>query len=631
MTALIAVVYSKNGWRRSFRRRQTRFVDCTYRSVSSRNPRGTNSDNLRSTRNNSTVNRRVPSHLRLHVEDSSSHRTSIHSKFQSQDEIAACLQAFAQATGWGVRSTSNKQIRQADENGDAVPSKSPSFKSGFRLDEEKSKATPRRNADSSNEDSDGSASVPRWKLVDAAPMDGILSANDLQHFPTVTLENAEMLMATIERLVDRLEKTEAALRRQEAELATNVSVSRSPNEQEELADRLQSIIASSGKSIGSSAAAIYLLDDTTSSLKLRSAWGLPAYKLTEPSRELRGSLPDLEALLGNAVLLENIQAMPEWPSPEDFASAIVVPIGSQTMPHGTIWFWSDTTRKHSAVEIEIANLAAGRVMSELEHSLLGSEAKVAKQLRKQLDDAGNAQAARLPDLQPVHADFDISGWTFQDGGLGGGFHQWDLTPQEMIVAAVGSATSKGPQGALVSTCVQSSIKTLWPNQHSPSQIVRSAGDVLWGVDDADWTASSALFQLNPETGHGSVCLAGHVQAFIVSQRGFRPIGTPAPKLACQPDAVYSNQRFVLQAGEVLLAFSDTVIHEINLLEPKQRRDKRSQCKALNQNEILQGVRRLIAEPASEIAAHLARMLPSLATSSRTGDRSLIVLKNLRKS
>jgi hypothetical protein len=282
MTALIAVVYSKNGWRRSFRRRQTRFVDCTYRSVSSRNPRGTNSDNLRSTRNNSTVNRRVPSHLRLHVEDSSSHRTSIHSKFQSQDEIAACLQAFAQATGWGVRSTSNKQIRQADENGDAVPSKSPSFKSGFRLDEEKSKATPRRNADSSNEDSDGSASVPRWKLVDAAPMDGILSANDLQHFPTVTLENAEMLMATIERLVDRLEKTEAALRRQEAELATNVSVSRSPNEQEELADRLQSIIASSGKSIGSSAAAIYLLDDTTSSLKLRSAWGLPAYKLTEP-------------------------------------------------------------------------------------------------------------------------------------------------------------------------------------------------------------------------------------------------------------------------------------------------------------------------------------------------------------
>ncbi len=590
-----------------------------------------NSDFLRSIRNNFTVNRRVPSYLRLHVEDSSSNRTSIHSKFQSQDEIAACLQAFALATGWGVRSTANKQIREADENGEAVSGKNAGFKPGFRVDEDKRKAAQPRNNNASSENRGASSQGPRWKLIDAAPMDGIMSANDLQHFPTVTLENAEMLMATIERLVDRLEMTEAALRRQEAELATNVSVTRGPDEQEELADRLQSIIASSAKSIGSSAAAIYLLDDTTSSLKLRSVWGLPAFKLAEPARDLRGSMPDLEALLGNAVLLEDIQAMPEWPSPEDFASAIVVPIGSQTMPHGTLWFWSDTARKHSTVEIEIANLAAGRVMSELEHSLLGSEVKVAKQLRKQLHDAGNAQAARLPDFQPVHKDFDINGWTFQDGGLGGGFHQWDMTPQEMIVAAVGSASSKGPQGALVSTCVQSSIRTLWPTQHSPSQIIRSAGDVLWGVDDADWTASTAVFQLNPETGHGAVCLAGEVQAFIVSQRGFRPIGVQAPKLAYQPDAVYSNQRFVLQAGEVLLAFSDTVIREINLLDPKQRRDKRSQCKALNQNEILQSVRKMITEPASEIAAHLARMLPTVHPTSKLGDRSLFVLKNVRKS
>ncbi len=179
-------------------------------------------------------------------------------------------------------------------------------------------------------------------------------------------------------------------------------------------------------------------------------------------------------------------------------------------------------------------------MSELEHSLLGSEVKVAKQLRKQLHDAGNAQAARFPDFQPLHSDFDINGWTFQDGSLGGGFHQWDLSPQEMIVAAVGSATAGGPQGALVSTGVQSTIRTLWPNGMSPSQITSNAADVLWGADDADWTASSALLQMNPESGHGNICLAGSVQAFIISQRGFRPIGSTAPKLALQPDAVYQS-------------------------------------------------------------------------------------------
>jgi serine phosphatase RsbU (regulator of sigma subunit) len=570
------------------------------------------------------VNRRVPSYLRLHVEDSNAERSSLHSKFEAKDEVAACLQAFALATGWGVRSTQGKQFRSADENGEAVPSASPFQKSGLRVDELKP-ATEARHGSSIAKESSSS----RWRLIDASPMDGILSADDLKHFPTVTMENAEMLLGTIARLVDRLERTENALRRQEAELATNVSVTRGSDEQEELADRMQSILASSGKSIGASAAAMYLLDETTSQLKMRSNWGLPASKLIEPARALQGAIPDLEALLGNAVLLEDIQAMPEWPSPEDFASALVVPIGSQTMPHGTIWFWSDKPRKHTSTEIEVANLAAGRVMSELEHSLLGSEVKIAKKLRKQLDDAGNAQAARLPDFQPLHRDFDINGWTFQDGVLGGGFHQWDLNPQEMLVAAVGSATVGGPQGALVSSGLQSTIRTLWPSANNPSQIMQKAADVLWGADESDWSASTALMQMNPESGHGSICLAGDVQAFIVSLRGFRPVGSVAPKLALQPDATYSNQRFVLQAGEVLVAFSDTVVHELSLLDPKNRRDRRSQCRALNQNEILQSIQKLIGESAAEIAAHLARLLPTLSPNRVGNDRSLIILKNKR--
>ncbi len=222
--------------------------------------------------------------------------------------------SFRFSHGWGVRSTAAKQLRPSDSRDEAVPSPQPLLKPGIRRDAEQS-----RSGQSVGSQPDA-AGASRWRIVDAAPMDGILSADDLAHFPTVTLENAEMLLSTIERLVDRLEKTENALRRQEAELATNVSVTRGSNEQEELADRMQSIIASSAKSIGASAAAIYLLDDSTSSLKMRSTWGLPAIKLADPARPLRGSMPDLEALLGNAVLLEDIKAMPEWPSPEDFAS-----------------------------------------------------------------------------------------------------------------------------------------------------------------------------------------------------------------------------------------------------------------------------------------------------------------------
>jgi sigma-B regulation protein RsbU (phosphoserine phosphatase) len=579
----------------------------------------------------SNVNRRNPSHLRLHIEDTTLNQAAVHAKFQAMDEVAAVLQAFAQATGWGIRSTANRQWQtEGRDQQSAPPLRLPAGKdtggiaapgqSGSKVDGEGTSRMRPRKVETTH--------PPRWKLVDAAPMDGILSANDLAHFPTVTLEHADHLLAAIEGLVHRLETVEEALRRQEAELATSVSVSRGPNEQQELADRMDGIIASSGKSIGASAAAIYLLDEATSSLKLRACWGLPTTRLAAAARPLRGSLADLEALLGNAVLLEDCEAMPEWPSPEDFASALVVPIGSTSMPHGTLWFWSDQPRKHTTIEIEIANLASGRIMSELEHSLLGNEAKVAKQLRQKLNAAGNAQAARFPSPQALHADYEISGWTFQDEALGGGFHDWDMNPQEMMVVAVGSAASRGPQGALVATAVQSTIRTLWPSGQSPSQIMKNASDVLWGADDADWTASAAIFQLNPGTGYGSVCLAGEVQAFIVGDRGFRPLGSPTSRMALRPDTAYASQRFVLQPGEVLLAFSDNVIQEMTLTDPASRRSRKSQCKALNQNEILQSVRRLVGQSASDIAAHLARLLPSVAPqASGVGDRSLVVIKH----
>ncbi len=457
-----------------------------------------------------------------------------------------------------------------------------------------------------------------------------MSADDLAHFPTVTLELAEQLLTAFEAVVERLEKAENAVRRQEAELATGVSVVRNPNEQQELADRFESILAGVcgidrrfGRSRLSARRDNVESEDAT-------AWGLPVSKLADPPRPLRGALADLESLLGNAVLLEDIQAMPEWPSPEDYASAVVVPIGSSTMPHGTIWFWSDRPRKHTATEVEVANMAAERIMSELEKSLLGDEAKQAKRLRKELDAAGQAQAARLPDDQPLHRDFQTAGWTFQDCSLGGGFHDWDMTPNGLITLGVGSASGSGPQGALVATTVQSTIRALWPMSATPSQILAKSSDVLWGCDEADWSASAALFQINPETGYGSVATAGKVQAFIVSSRGFRPLGNPSPRLASRPDSVYSCQRFVLQPGEALIAFSDTVVQMPAAYDRSNQRERRSVAKMLDQNGLLQAVRQSIDADAAEIAAHLARLLPSISPHSQGYDRSLVVLKNIRK-
>lgn len=551
------------------------------------------------------MKRRYPSHLRLHVEDSihaNEPSTAARSNFLSgieYDEVQGVLAAFTQATNWSVHELTGSEASKSKGKQSAADKKG-----------------------------------NRWRLIETIVQDGVLDVGEMDDLPLVSMNRAQQLLSSIEKLVNRLEIAEETVRQQGAELATAVGVTSHSDRQRETADRLESILDSVCRSIGAVAGAIYLLDDETTTLKLRSCIGLPSNRLTAPPRELRGSLADLEALLGNAVLLSDIEMMREWPSPEPFASALVVPIGSTTMPHGTMWFWSDKTRSYSATEIEVANLAAGRVMSEIEHSILGQEIHQSRAIQKQLDAASLTQASMLPDSQVLHEDFDVNGWTYQNDGIGGGFHHWDVNPQEMMTLALGNANQRGPDGALVATGIQSIMRSMWSRGGNPASILRSMNDTMWAIQETDWTASTGLIQINPKTGYGTMCLAGDIQSFIVSYRGFRPIGTQNPKVGQFPDTTFNVNRFYLQPGEILLAFTSGVLAPSpnRICSKGVTQNKPVMYPTLDQNALLQIVRDMSDEKAGDITGFLARTLPTFDRDQSTGlDRSLILIKNVRKA
>lgn len=556
------------------------------------------------------MKRRFPAHLRIHSEehacsaDGTVGRSRDATGRRDLDEVDACLRAFAEATSWGV-----------------VPQNA-----GVSVGSDAPNSLKRR------------WQGRQWKLVDNIVRDGLLDEIDLVAIPSVPMEKAQDLLLAIERLVERLDRSEEVIRRQEAELATAVLVTSHPDRQKETADRLESILESTSRSIGSVAAAVYLLDDSTSNLKMRSCFGLPRKKLATPPRELRGSLADLESLLGNAVLLSDIDMMPEWPSPEPFGSALVVPIGTTSMPHGTIWFWSDKPRSFSPTEVEVANLAAGRVMAEIEQSILGHEVTRSREVQKQIDTASLTQASMLPDTQILHEDFDISGWTHQNHGLGGAFHHWEIIPNGMMTFAIGQAAHSGPEGSIVATSAQSMIRTLWNQGSHPAQILRTINDLHWSMVEADWKIALSLLQFNPVTGYGSLCNTGDMQSFIVSSRGFRPIGNAQPLVGAQPDSQFNPSRFILQPGEILVSYTPQLFRPLTLdPSPTARRNanqttEKKQQKPLDQTGLLNIVRDLCDESANDIAGYIARLLTQPSSDAKPErDRSLILIKNIRKA
>lgn len=181
---------------------------------------------------------------------------------------------------------------------------------------------------------------------------------------------AEQLGTLVANLISNRARLERALSEREAELAMGVPIVAHPRATSHLAERLAAVLCGGAESLGCKAAAMYLLDDQTSELKLRSEWGLGMAKLAEPARPLAGALADLEALCGHAVVLEEEVLMDLWKVPQPCGAAICVPISGPASVLGTLWFYCAAPRKFTATETNLAEILAGRLAAELDREAL---------------------------------------------------------------------------------------------------------------------------------------------------------------------------------------------------------------------------------------------------------------------
>lgn len=524
-----------------------------------------------------------PGHLKLHVGENAEELQSAAAGQQAY-LLESLYSAFADATGWRVR-----PVAPAGHLNCSAPGARGCPPVEQKLPIEK-----------------------RLTLVSDIPIDGMLDIAD--DFNVTSEQTAWQLLVQIDGLVQSLANAEAAILRQEAQLASSIGVNIRPDESEALAGKLQETLHRAVVQTASDAAAIYLLDENTSALKMRSCWGLPTSALSKVARPLRTSMADLEALLGNAVLLENTDLAKEWGCPEDFSAALCLPIGSPTMPHGTLWLWSESVRDFSPDDIESAKAATEKVLVDIERSILADEVLKSRSISRGVESASLIQATRLPDAQPLHGDYEIGGWTFQGQSLGGNFHSWNYNRHGEIVAAVGDAELCGTSGALVATTLQTIVETCWNAKHEPKQVMRKSNDMLWATEDGDWRCSLAYLKLDPTTGIGSYGLSGSMQAYVVGVNGYRRLpGTPT-LLGQLPDTTFENYALRMEGGDLLVFASEGLMSGIL-------------NGGLSQAILLETLHKMHDDPIDQIVDHLARQLPlHPAPGGEELDRSLLILR-----
>jgi len=363
------------------------------------------------------------------------------------------------------------------------------------------------------------------------------------------------LAAAIDGLVAELLTTQQALTHREAELAAAIPVVIRSDERNHLARRLRGVLRGGAEAVGCHAAALYLLDEATTTLKLRCSWGLPRDRLARPPRPLRGALADLEAMLGHAVVLEDTALFQQWNPPEDFPSAACVPVATPTNILGTLWVFCNSRRDFNDRETNVLEVVAGRLASDLEREILAHEGAEAAQIKRQLDAAERIQRHQLPSVPPMIRGWDFAGWVAQSGGVGGSFFDWFSLPRTSVAFALGDVAGTPLEAAIIASGLKASLRSHGQYHRNADRLLSHVNLTLWTGSAGDQSAALACGYVDAASDRVRLASAGSAGLLLARSDGWESLATDAPALGQSPEPVYRQTQLRLRPGDTLFCFT----------------------------------------------------------------------------
>ncbi len=429
------------------------------------------------------------------------------------------------------------------------------------------------------------------------------------------LSQVRPLALTIGGLLSEINQLKHAVWQREAELAAGVPVSATRDGEPHLADRLEAILKGGAEAIGCGGAGLYLLDEATTELKLRASWGLPDERLMAPARPLRGSIADLEALVGHAVVLDDTSLLPHWRCPEDFPSAVCVPVSSPSIQLGTLWVFSKDQRDFTPEHTNLLEIIAGRLAAELEREMLLAASSKAKERGKQIDIAARWMSDRLPSIKPLVDDYELAGWTRQAAEIGGDFHDWSVLPDGRISLAVAHADGAPLEAALGAATLHASLKSHAAYPHDAAGLMTRVNDSLVAASPGDQRASLTYATLEPESGNIELAMAGNNITLLIDPDNRLITTTDSPRLGEIPDLAYSQEPLKLRTGEALVLISSGVKSAVDAAGLR-----------IGEAALASLVANHVRDSASALIVHLRKLLEQ---SEFSADMTLLVVKRRR--
>jgi sigma-B regulation protein RsbU (phosphoserine phosphatase) len=365
---------------------------------------------------------------------------------------------------------------------------------------------------------------------------------------------AESLAALLGKLVE----TSAELSARNRDVATLLNLGLAIPAQNDLAFAMSQLLKAGTHLTNSRCAAFFLLDGTTSHLKLRAVYQLSRNDVPVPYRELRRSAPDLKALADSPVLLRSETGARHPLVPENMRRAMVVGVASEHIPFGTLWVYERRARDHSVRDQHVLQSIAAQIAAVLDRSALVRGHELQERLCRDVRVASKSHNdSNLQEL-PVDPRFDLAARCTSCFELGGDLCEViPLTPDRTAIA-IGDASGNSIPAAMIMSAVRGAVCTHAADEGEVAEHVSRVNKGLCSIARSSQFMSLCYGVFDAAGRRFTYCNAGHPAPLLIRDKEVQPLESHGLLLGVMAEARYRHASIELREGDLLVFYSDGI-------------------------------------------------------------------------
>ncbi|MHB1960049.1 MAG: SpoIIE family protein phosphatase [Acidobacteriaceae bacterium] len=213
----------------------------------------------------------------------------------------------------------------------------------------------------------------------------------------------------------------------------------------------------------------------------------------------------------------------------------------------------ESVATQTGLALEIGNLARS----------LANEATQRERIHREIEVAREVQERLFPQEFPAIEGVSLAGHCRPQQGVGGDYYDSFLLDDGRMGLAIGDVSGKGISAALLMASLRASLRGMTLDApHDLAAMMEKVNRLVYEASASNRYATFFFATYNVETRELIYVNAGHNAPFLVRRHGetFRVerLEAGGPVIGLLPFAKYEEQRCLLQAGDLLLAYTDGI-------------------------------------------------------------------------